>query len=76
MTITSVAEVDQPIQAVLAEYVTQNEAARLLNLNPAALRSRVHRGSIASVHAGSAILVPRAEIERVQRTYMPAEDNQ
>ena len=56
----------------LTEYVTQVEAARLLNLHPATLRTRVYRGSIASIRVGSSILVPRSEIERVQRTYMPA----
>ena len=63
----------------LSEYVTQAEAARLLNLHPATLRTRVHRGrthmtrgSIASIRVGSTVLIPRSEIERVQRTYMPA----
>ena len=72
MTPTPVIEADQPIQKLLAEFVTQNEAAKLLNLHPAALRARVHRGSIASIRAGSAILIPRTEIQRVRHTYIPA----
>lgn len=72
MTPTLVIEAVQPIQTLLTEFVTPNEAAKLLNLHPAALRARVHRGSIASIRAGSAILIPRTEIERVRRTYIPA----
>jgi excisionase family DNA binding protein len=68
---TPVIEADKPIQTLLAEFVTQNEAAALLNLRYEALRARVYRGSIASVRAGSAILISRSEIERVQRTYTP-----
>jgi excisionase family DNA binding protein len=68
---TPVIEADQPIETLLAEFVTQNEAAKLLNLHPGALRARVYRGTIASVRAGSAILIPRSEIERIQRTYLP-----
>lgn len=67
---TPATEANQPIQTLLADFVTQTEAARLLNLHPAALRARVHRSSIASVRVGSAVLIPRSEIERVQRTYI------
>lgn len=56
---------------VLDEFVTQNSAARLLNISIGALRSRVHRGRIASIRAGSAILIPLSEIERVRLTYTP-----
>jgi hypothetical protein len=71
MRTTPVTDGDQPIQTLLTEYVGVNEGARLLNLHPAALRARVYRSSIASVRVGSAVLIPRSEIERVQRTYLP-----
>jgi len=56
----------------LTEYVTQVEAAKLLNLHRDTLRTRVYRGRIGSIKVGSTVLIPKTEIERVQRTYMPA----
>jgi excisionase family DNA binding protein len=73
---TLVIELDKPFQSLLSDFVTQSEAAALLNLHPAAVRARVYRGSIASVRAGSAVLIPRTEIERIQRTYLPNRKSQ
>jgi excisionase family DNA binding protein len=55
----------------LAEFVTQAEAAKLLNLHRDTLRTRVYRGRIGSIKVGATVLIPRSEIVRVQRTYMP-----
>jgi len=65
------AHAETEIESVVAHYVTQAEAAAMLNLHPSALRARVYRGAIASVKIGSAVLVPITEIDRVRRTYMP-----
>lgn len=70
---TPAIEADQPIHTLLADFVTQRQAATLLNLHPAALRARVHRGSIASVRVGSARMIPRTEITRIQNTYLPSD---
>lgn len=49
------------------------EAAALLGVSPSTVRNGIRRGEIRPVRLVGRVLVPRAEIERIQRGDPPAE---
>lgn len=64
------------LQHLLQAYVSIDEAAKLLRLNPVTTRARVARGSISSVRTTTSVFVPKSEIIRLRHTYRPRDEEQ
>ena len=46
------------------EFLTLDEAARILKVNPTTIGRRVQRGEIAAIHIGRAVRIRRQDLER------------
>jgi hypothetical protein len=59
-------EVPEDLRQLLEDFVTPAEAASLLGWTMARLQSRINQLAIATLRAGSAVLIPHSEIERLR----------
>jgi hypothetical protein len=56
----------QQLEELLEHFVSVNEAATELGINPPALRSRIQQQTILSVKAPTGVLIPKEEIARLK----------
>ncbi len=59
------------LRSVLKKYADVSTASKQLNLNPAAVRSRIERGKIKTIKVAGRPLIPITEIERVRYARFP-----
>ena len=59
------------LRAALKKYADVSTASKQLNLNPAAVRSRIERGKIKTIKVAGRPLIPITEIERVRYARFP-----
>jgi excisionase family DNA binding protein len=64
-------EACEQLKALLQNYVSVPEAARLLNLTDAGVRSKIKFGTITAVHVGTHVMIPRSEISRIRYERWP-----
>jgi excisionase family DNA binding protein len=62
------------LRQVLKSFVTPAEAAELLHVTPLTIRTRIAKGGISSIRAGSGVLIPRSEIARIKYKYFSEDE--